>query len=88
MDMFRFAPHAAFALVVTVSTALHAAGSQQADVQQAAAKLCNEKLDRNDFQYTTMEACVDEQAARLARAQKTASSAPQASAGTKASSPN
>ena len=87
-DMTRVATTGALLFLLSVSAAAHAAGPQSADIQSAAKKLCAAKLDHDNFPYSTMDECVDDQSGKLLRAQKGSLTTPQSAAGKRASNPS
>ena len=86
-DMTRVATIGAFVFLLGVSAAAQAAGPQSADIQAAAKRLCAAKLDHDNFPYSTMDECVDDQSGKLLRAQKSSAGAPQSAAGKRVSNP-
>ena len=79
--MIQLRVFAAFTGLLFLSAGAWAGTPEAAGVREAATKVCNTKLDHDDFPYSTMEECVDDQSAKLVRAQKNVAGAPRSTAG-------
>ncbi len=64
-----FAATVAFSPVAFAAPPATPVAVSPADIQATAQKMCNDALDHDRFDYSTMEECVSDKTAKLERAQ-------------------